>query len=163
MVAKGNENKGNEGRSYTYSGPKARAVDRFTRRNILGGGDIERVVLLFAFRTLEFDFSVLFYGSEIDRRTYCCCCSQSYGCWQLVVWHDCLLREGWGDFSRLLGYLWGRRLRVKGSVLESICGSNPPHGNEYESGASGRAVERVRSADPPRLCLVTLTLSSPMR
>ena len=49
----------------TYPGPKLRAVNRFSWRDILGGGDIERVVLLFAFGTLESNLSLLLRGSEI--------------------------------------------------------------------------------------------------
>lgn len=43
-----------------YPGPKLRTVDRFTRRDIFGSGDIERIVLLFTLGTLEFNLSFLF-------------------------------------------------------------------------------------------------------
>ena len=36
-----------------YPGPKLRSVNRFPRRDILGGGDVERVILLLAFGTVE--------------------------------------------------------------------------------------------------------------
>ena len=72
----------------TYPGPKLRTVNRFTRRDVLGSGDIERVVFLFALRTVELDLSLLFCGSEVDRRTYCGGYGQRYGCRKLVVWHD---------------------------------------------------------------------------
>jgi hypothetical protein len=70
-------------------------------------------VLLFAFGALQFNFSALAYGSEIDGCTYRGGSGQSYGRWQLVVWHDSLLGEGWGDFSLLGRLLMGEAVKRK--------------------------------------------------
>lgn len=73
----------------SYPGPKPRTVNRFSRRDVLRSGDIERVGFLFALGTAQLDVSFAFRSSKIDRGTQGGSDDQDYGCWKLVVWHDC--------------------------------------------------------------------------
>lgn len=65
---------------YTYPRPKLGTVNRFTRRDILGSGNVERVVILFTVGAFELDPSLLFWGSEVDRCAYRGGSGQGYRC-----------------------------------------------------------------------------------